>query len=383
MNERREGDHHMREQRLLRRMKAFAYTANVPVTLYDHEMNVLWECRPELKLCTMFMAHDIQNRQCIANLKGAAAAAESLNEPYVFLCASKLTQIAYAVRDGNTLRGTMIAGPIVMGKNRENALNYIFKNLPDFRNHVNELFDIIEMNPIRTTLEVSSIYEVFCDCVFSHKLAEDDHLLQSLQRRDEVSAMAAVDIIFQHAYITNGGELNLTKVYLSEYFESLARHFVSINVSTEEYQLRLSELNNAETAEEVHDACRTLIAFMTDCDNRLPEYKGASNVIKEAIHCLEERFAKEVELKEIADQVHVNASYLSSLFKKETSMTFSQYLNMIRLHQSVKLLKMTDLSLEQVAMSCGFASQSYYIRAFKQHYGETPGKYRRIFKDNE
>ena len=122
-----QGNHNdIREQRLLREMKAFAYTANVPVTLYDNNMNILWECRPELKICTMFLAHDIRNNQCNENLKDAIATAESLNEPYVFMCASRLTQIAYPVKIENSLKGTMIAGPIIMGKNRENALKHIF-----------------------------------------------------------------------------------------------------------------------------------------------------------------------------------------------------------------------------------------------------------------
>ncbi|MEY8295377.1 MAG: helix-turn-helix domain-containing protein [Emergencia timonensis] len=386
-----QGNHNdIREQRLLREMKAFAYTANVPVTLYDNNMNILWECRPELKICTMFLAHDIRNNQCNENLKDAIATAESLNEPYVFMCASRLTQIAYPVKIENSLKGTMIAGPIIMGKNRENALKHIFENLPDYRTHINELLEIIEANPIRTTLEVSCIYEVFCDCIFAHNLMENsqpsgdaaiDDLLQSLQKRDLSSAVAAMDIIFQHAYIANGGKLNLIKVYLSDYIASLPKQTLQNYVFTEGYETLLSELKGAATAEKVHDICRKIAAFMTDDDDRHPQYKGSSHVIEETILYLEEHYADDIELKGIADQVHVNTSYLSSLFKKETSMTFSQYLNMIRLNQSVKLLKTTDLPLEQVAKRCGFASQSYYIRAFKLHYKETPGKYRRDFKD--
>lgn len=117
-NNRQEGNHNdRREQRLLRGMKAFAYTANIPVTLYDNDLNILWECRPELRICSMFMTYDIRNRQCDENLKRAVAAAENLNEPYVFMCASRLTQIAYPVKIENALKGTMIAGPIIMGKN--------------------------------------------------------------------------------------------------------------------------------------------------------------------------------------------------------------------------------------------------------------------------
>lgn len=390
MNERREAGI-IREERLLRRMKAFAYTANVPVTLFDNELNVLWECRPELRICSMFKAYDIRNRECNVNLRSAVATAKSLNEPYVFMCASRLPQIAYAVKEKNALKGTIIVGPIIMGKNRETALNHIFKNLPDFRDHVSELFDIIEKNPIRTALEVSCIYEVFSDCVCSCKLTENshasdeavaDHLLQSLQRRDLLSAIATIDLIFQHAYIAKGGNLNLIKVYLSDYLETLSKYFMSIYISTEEYEAFLSELEDAATAEAAYDVCKKIIVLMTD-DDRTPEYKGTSNVIKEAIHCLKEHYAKDIELKWVADVVHINPSYLSSLFKKETSMTFSQYLNMVRLNQSIKLLITSDLTLEQVAKGCGFASQSYFIRAFKQHYGETPGKYRRAFKVKE
>lgn len=388
---RREGNlNAAREQRLLRGMKAFAYTANVPVTLYDHDLNILWECRPELKICTMFTTYDIRNCECNANLKRAIAMAEKLREPYVFMCASKLTQIAYSVKIENVRTGTMIVGPILMGKNRENVLKHIFKNLPDFRNHVNELFDILESNPIRTALEVSCIYEVFSDCVFPHKLVENskvsddadaDYLLQSLEKRDSLSAAVAMDIIFQHAYIANGGKLNLIKSHLSDYLASLSRHFVPDFISAEGYESLLSELGDASTVEDVHDICKKIIVFMMDYDDRIPEYKGMSHVIKEAIHCLEEHYSKDIELKWVADEVHVNASYLSSLFKKETSMTFSQYLKMIRLNQSIKLLKKTDLPLEQVAKRCGFASENYYIRAFKQQYSETPGKYRRAFRD--
>ena len=92
-------------------------------------------------------------------------------------------------------------------------------------------------------------------------------------------------------------------------------------------------------------ACLLYTSFMTDDDDRHPQYKGSSHVIEETILYLEEHYADDIELKGIADQVHVNTSYLSSLFKKETSMTFSQYLNMIRLNQSVKLLKTTEMCI--------------------------------------
>lgn len=286
-----------KDQKILKAMKTFAYTANVPITLYDDDMNVLWECHPELRMCTLFMNHGIRNCQCNANLERAVAEAKRMRKPYIFMCASGFTEITYPIEE-DSLKGTIIVGPIIMGKNRESALNHIFKYLPDFRDYVNELLALIEANRTRTSMEVSCIYEVFCDCIFSHRLLENSTISQDY--------------------------------------------------------------------------------FITDGDLTMTEYGGKSDIIRAAIQYLQDNYMKEVELKALSEAVHVNASYLSSLFKKETAMTFSQNLNMIRLNQSVGLLRTTDLPLEEIAKCCGFSSKSYFIRIFKQYYNETPGRYRRV-----
>ncbi len=97
----------------------------------------------------------------------------------------------------------------------------------------------------------------------------------------------------------------------------LSKQTLQNYVFTEGYETLLSELKGAATAEEVHNVCRKIAAFMTDDDDRHLQYKGSSHVIEETILYLEEHYADDIELKGIADQVHVNASYLSSLFKKK------------------------------------------------------------------
>lgn len=381
-----------KDQKLLKGMKAFAYTAGVPVTLYDTGMNALWECCPELKICTLFMEHDIRNSQCDANLLRAVTAAAKMKEPYVFMCASGLTKIAYAITEDDLVKGTIFVGPIIMGKNREAALKHIFKYLPDFRNYANELLDLIEANRIRTSKEVSCLYEVFCDCIFSHKLMENnlvsdnsftDNLLQPLRIGDLESGLASLELIFERAYIANGGNVNHIKVCLSDCMGYLSECLMSEVFGTEKYEALISDLKDASTIEEIHDACKRIIAFIVEYKYKLMKYEGKSNVIKEAIQYLKNNYMKDLELKEVAEAVHINTSYLSSLFKKETSMTFSQHLNIIRLNKSVGLLKTRGLTLEEIAKSCGFTSQNYFIRTFKQYYSDTPGKYRRDLIDKE
>lgn len=80
----------------------------------------------------------------------------------------------------------------------------------------------------------------------------------------------------------------------------------------------------------------------------------------------------------VAENIGVNMSYLSHQFKDSLGVTFTDYLNMFRIQKSMELLRSSDqnMTLNAVAVSCGFSSVQNYIRVFKKHVGMTPGQYR-------
>ena len=137
------------------------------------------------------------------------------------------------------------------------------------------------------------------------------------------------------------------------------------------------ELKDAVSNEQIKELIKMTAENMVSATGRPEGYRGRSPVIIDATRYLRENYFRDVDLREAAEAVHVNPSYLSALFRKETGLTFSMQLNIIRLEKSVELLRTTDMSLEEIAGACGFGGQSYFIRTFKKHYGQTPGKYRR------
>ena len=72
----------------------------------------------------------------------------------------------------------------------------------------------------------------------------------------------------------------------------------------------------------------------------------------------------------------LNPSYFSSIFKKEVGVSFSNYLNKIRIEQSKLLLKNTDSSIVEIALEVGFEDQSYFSKVFKNLTKMTPKQYR-------
>lgn len=100
----------------------------------------------------------------------------------------------------------------------------------------------------------------------------------------------------------------------------------------------------------------------------------------DTIYCVMEyvksKYNRKITLEDIASHVYLSTSHLSGIFRKKTGQTISECINYVRIEKSKLLLKQRDVSITDVAASCGFESQSYFTRVFKNQTGVSPGKYR-------
>ena len=74
--------------------------------------------------------------------------------------------------------------------------------------------------------------------------------------------------------------------------------------------------------------------------------------------------------------------YLCKLFREEVGSTFTQILRDFKLKQAKKLLQTTDKKLNEICDTIGYSDTTQFIRDFKQQYGNTPAKYRKVFQEN-
>lgn len=107
------------------------------------------------------------------------------------------------------------------------------------------------------------------------------------------------------------------------------------------------------------------------------EYQSLNKSIQEVMDYVEDNFNEDISLKGIAEIVHLNASYLSSLFKEELNMTFSEYLTRRRIQEAKRLLMQTDLTINEIAEKVGYQTAKYFIKIFKQYENTTPNSYRK------
>ncbi|RXZ81722.1 helix-turn-helix domain-containing protein [Paenibacillaceae bacterium] len=84
---------------------------------------------------------------------------------------------------------------------------------------------------------------------------------------------------------------------------------------------------------------------------------------------------KIVTLEELSNVLHLNPSYLSRLFKKETGENFVEYITKIKVEHAKELLDQTQLSVDEIADKIGY-EKNYFYKVFKKLTRMTPNHYR-------
>lgn len=109
--------------------------------------------------------------------------------------------------------------------------------------------------------------------------------------------------------------------------------------------------------------------------NDISQARHRHSVYK-VINSIKTNYMNKITLEDMAEQVYFTPQYLSKIFKQETGYTFKQYVCLIRVEASKKLLAEDELSHAEIAYIIGFSDQSHFSKTFKKIVGISPKIYR-------
>lgn len=110
------------------------------------------------------------------------------------------------------------------------------------------------------------------------------------------------------------------------------------------------------------------------------EGKRESAYVKKAVNFIQNNYFRGIGVAEIAEHVGVSRSYLYKVFVKNLQVSPKEFLTHLRLVRSRELLELTELSVEGVAMSCGYQDALVFSKTFKQEMGMPPSYYRKMHR---
>ncbi len=104
-----------------------------------------------------------------------------------------------------------------------------------------------------------------------------------------------------------------------------------------------------------------------------------SNHVSLCIDWIENNLTKPIRISDISSALHLNKSYLCTLFKKETGTTIGSYIERRRIELAKDYLFYTEYSSVDISNLLCFSSHSHFIQTFKKHTGTTPGRYQKKY----
>lgn len=103
------------------------------------------------------------------------------------------------------------------------------------------------------------------------------------------------------------------------------------------------------------------------------------NRIRKITDYIDQNYSEKCLLSDIANHENLTMTYLSHFFKECFGISFQEYLTRVRCEKARQLLLLTDDSLLDISIACGFSDPKYFKKGFQKQYGFTPKQYRSQF----
>jgi two-component system response regulator YesN len=146
----------------------------------------------------------------------------------------------------------------------------------------------------------------------------------------------------------------------------LQDHLSSIEVSR--------TLERVSTATELEEWLRSSLGRLVDVlETRCQSYSLA---LKKALDYIDRNFTCEFTLRDLAEYVQLNPSYLSNLISRESGKTFVEHVTERRMGRAKELLSKGDLNVSEIAYELGYETPRYFSMVFKKTIGMTPSEFR-------
>lgn len=148
-------------------------------------------------------------------------------------------------------------------------------------------------------------------------------------------------------------------------------HPIYLDKLSSEFAVRIELFTSVEQGNELMSEM-----FNRYCNLVREQSSSYSPLVKLAVTAIDSDLSSELSLSAIAKQLSVSNVYLSTIFKKETGKTITEYINDKRIAYAKHLLRTTSLQVQTISLHCGIMDLHYFSKLFKRKTGKTPSAFR-------
>lgn len=212
-----------------------------------------------------------------------------------------------------------------------------------------------------------------------YPIEKEKELRAMLLTHDKHGAQNAINELLGHIYFSNDFNLPEIRARLIEFVVVLSRAIIDSGADMREVMALnakyLGDVDRFTDFEDMNVWVTDIVHRFIDYSFTMPRLKHSSAVYK-ITEYINANYAKKISLDDIAKNVYLSRSYISTVFKAEMGVSITDYIRSVRIERSKQLLLDNTVRLVEVSGACGFDDQSYFTKVFRQSVGVTPKRFR-------
>lgn len=206
-----------------------------------------------------------------------------------------------------------------------------------------------------------------------------DLILNDISDHNEQSLTIHLQEFF-NCYINSINDLENFKIevllLLSTCFRKLTDNNIHISCNDSLYRKTSAQIIQCQTLNMIYKIMEGAFQDVIRVDISTPTHYN--RFVAQVDHFIKENYSLPIKLDDMAKLFHVNSSYLSRLYKKETGDSIITALNKYRIEKAKELLKSGDYLISEVGYLVGIGDPAYFTNVFNKYAGTSPQNYRSI-----
>ena len=138
----------------------------------------------------------------------------------------------------------------------------------------------------------------------------------------------------------------------------------------------MREIEACSDYKEVFLICFRAAAEYTHAVANIKKSANFSSYVIRSLDFIQNHLHEKIVVSNVSNHLQITTKQLSTLFKKETGLSITEYIQNERVNEAKTLLAHTDLGFSDISNCLSFCNQSYFNKVFKTITGFTPSKYR-------